>query len=165
MKPNSVPAHPHAIAAREARRAEAYAMGVDEAFIAALVDTFYDRVRGHDDLGPIFDARIHDWPAHLAQMNRFWQSILLSAGSFTGNPMMKHLAIPDIGESHFQTWLLLFYRTLHDIAPTPDAVALIGAKARMIAESLLTGIAVHRDRDAALASKMELPHVQPAAPA
>lgn len=165
MKPNSVLAHPHAIAAREARQTEARAMGIDEDFIAALVGEFYSRVRAHDVLGPIFDARIHDWPAHLAQMNRFWQTILLSAGNFSGNPMMKHMAIREIGESHFQTWLQLFYRTLHDIAPTPDAIGLIGAKARMIAESLLTGIAVHRDRDAALASKMELPHVQPAAPA
>lgn len=162
MKPNSVPAHPHAIAAREARQVEARAMGIDEAFIAALVDQFYGAVRAHEVLGPIFDARIDDWPKHLGQMNRFWQTILLSAGNFSGNPMMKHLAIPDIGETHFQTWLQLFYRTLHDLAPTPEAVALVGAKARMIAESLLTGIAIHRDRDEDLARKMELPHVQPA---
>jgi hemoglobin len=163
MKPNSVPAHPHAVAARETRRYEAREIGVDEAFIAALVDQFYSSVRAHEVLGPIFDARIDDWPAHLAQMNRFWQSILLSAGSFRGSPMTKHLAIPGIGESEFQTWLLLFYRTLHDIAPTPEAVELIGGKARIIAESLLTGIAIHRDRDTELARNMELPHVQPAA--
>ncbi|PKP98103.1 MAG: hypothetical protein CVT74_12050 [Alphaproteobacteria bacterium HGW-Alphaproteobacteria-13] len=162
MKPNSVPAHPHAIAAREMRQYEAREMGIDEAFIATLVDRFYAAVREHTVLGPIFNARIDDWPSHLAQMNRFWQSILLSAGSFRGNPMMKHLAIPDIGESEFQTWLLLFYQTLHDIAPTPGAVALIGGKARIIAESLLTGIAIHRDHDAELARNMELPHVQPA---
>lgn len=163
MKPNSVPAHPHAVAAREIRQHEARAMGIDEDFIAALVDQFYTAVRAHDVLGPIFDARIHDWPVHLAQMNRFWQSVLLGAGGFRGSPMMKHLAIPAIGESEFQTWLLLFYRTLHDLAPTPDAVALVGAKARIIAESLLTGIAIHRDHDAELARNMELPHVQPAA--
>ena len=29
----------------------------------------------------------------------------------------------------------------------------------MIAESLLTGIRLHRDRDADLSSKVELPHV------
>ena len=162
MKPNRVPAHPHAIAAREARQVEARALGIDEAFIAALVDRFYASVRAHEVLGPIFDARIDDWPTHLGQMNRFWQTILLSAGNFSGNPMMKHLAIPGIGESEFQTWLRLFYQTLHDLAPTPEAIALVGAKARMIAESLLTGIAIHRDRDEQLARNMELPHVQPA---
>ena len=54
-------------------------------------------------------------------------------------------------------WIL--YRTLRDLAPTEQAVALVGAKARMIAESLLTGIVVHRDRDPDLVRRMELPHV------
>jgi len=53
----------------------------------------------------------------------------------------------------------LVYQTLHDIAPTPEAVRHVGAKARMIAESLLTGIWVHRDRDDPLAKKVELPDV------
>ncbi|PQM28069.1 hypothetical protein CVO77_06005 [Sphingopyxis lindanitolerans] len=159
MTARTVQAHPHAIAAREERRAEAIAMGIDEAFIAALVDRFYGAVREDASLGPIFDARIDDWPKHLGQMNRFWQSILLSAGNFTGNPMMKHLAIPTIGQAHFQQWLRLFYQTLHDIAPTPEAISHIGAKARMIAESLLTGIWVHRDRDDPLTRKVELPDV------
>ena len=152
-------AHPHSLAARERRRGDARTMGIDEAFIAAMVDHFYTAVRADAVLGPIFEPRIDDWPRHLGQMNRFWQSILLSAGNFTGNPMMKHLAIPTIGQEHFQQWLRLFYQTLHDIAPTPEAVAHVGAKARMIAESLLTGIWVHRDRDQALSRKVGLPHV------
>ncbi|MBN8804952.1 MAG: group III truncated hemoglobin [Sphingopyxis terrae] len=155
----TVPAHPHAIAAREDRRAAAIAMGVDEAFIATLVDRFYAAIRRDALLGPIFDEHIHDWPAHLAQMNRFWQSILLGAGNFTGNPMAKHLAIPTIGERHFQHWLGLFYATLRDVAPSEGAVALVGARARMIAESLLTGIAVHRDRDPDITRRIVLPHV------
>ena len=52
------------------------------------------------------------------------------------------------------------YRTLDDVAPSEDAVALVGAKARMIAESLLTGIAIHRDRDPEITRRMELPHVR-----
>ncbi|MGN6691231.1 MAG: group III truncated hemoglobin [Sphingopyxis sp.] len=159
----TVAAHPHAIAARENRRAAAIAMGVDEEFIAALVDRFYAAIRADSELGPIFDERVDDWPAHLAQMNRFWQSILLGAGNFTGNPMVKHLAIPAIGQSHFQRWLRLFYRTLHDIAPTGAAAELIGMRARMIAESLLTGIAIHRDRDPDLARKVDLPDFAPVA--
>ena len=155
----TVPAHPHAIAAREERRAEALAMGIDEDFIAVLVDRFYTTIRADEELGPIFNERIGDWPAHLQQMNRFWQSILLSAGNFSGNPMVKHLAIPGLDEADFQRWLMLFYTTLDDIAPSPEAARHIGAKARMIAESLLTGIWVHRDHDQALSRKVELPHV------
>lgn len=151
--------HPHSLAAREKRREEAAEMGIDEAFIAALVDTFYAGIREDAVLGPIFNARVHDWPSHLGQMNRFWQSILLSAGNFTGNPMMKHLAIPTIGQDEFTRWLNLFFQTLRDLAPTPAAIDHVGAKARMIAESLLTGIAIHRDRDEGLSKKVELPYV------
>lgn len=147
MQKRTVAAHPHAIAAREDRRAAAIAMGVDETFIATLVDRFYAAIRDDDELGPIFDARVDDWPAHLAQMNRFWQSILLGAGNFTGNPMMKHLAIPAVGEAQFRRWLELFYATLRAIAPGEAAVALVGGRARMIAESLLGGILIHRDGD------------------
>jgi len=153
----SVPAHPHAIAARADRRAAAIAMGIDEAFIATLVDRFYAAIRVDAQLGPIFNARIDDWPAHLGQMNHFWQSILLGAGNFTGNPMMKHLAIPAIGQRHFQHWLALFYQTLRDIAPTEGAAELIAARARMIAESLLSGIVIHRDKDPGLAGGIDLP--------
>src|SRR3546814_12189894 len=116
-------ASPHAIADREEGVAEALAMGIDEPCIAELVDRFYASVREDAMRGPVFDARVDDWPKHLGQMNRFWQSILLSAGNFTGNPMMKHLAIPTIGQEHFQQWLRLFYQTLHAIAPSPEAVA------------------------------------------
>ena len=79
--------------------------------------------------------------------------------SFTGNPMAKHLANPTIGESHFQHLPVLFYAPLRDVAPSEGAVALVGARARMIAESLLTGIAVHRDRDPDITRRMVLPHV------
>jgi hemoglobin len=150
--------HPHSLAARERRRDDARAMGIDEAFIAAMVDHFYAAVRADAELGPIFEPRIADWPRHLGQMNRFWQSILLSAGNFSGNPMVKHLAIPGLDQAHFERWLQLFYATLHAIAPTPEAAGHIGAKARMIAESLLTGNRDHRDRDQALSRKVELPH-------
>ncbi|MDZ3830480.1 MAG: group III truncated hemoglobin [Sphingopyxis sp.] len=150
--------HPHAHAAREKRRTEASAIGIDEAFIATFVDDFYTAIRADALLGPIFAAHIDDWPAHLAQMNRFWQSILLSAGNFTGNPMVKHLAIPSLNEAHFVHWLRLFYATLARLAPTPEAAQLVGEKARMIADSLLSAIWVHRDHTPD--RKGELPHVQ-----
>lgn len=159
MTQTASPAHPHSVAARDKRRDDAAQMGIDDAFIAELVDAFYAQIRADEDLGPIFGARIEDWPKHLQQMNRFWQSILLSAGNFSGNPMVKHLAISGLDQQHFDRWLRIFYATLRDIAPSAEATQYIGAKARMIAESLLTGIWFQRDRDQALSKKVELPHV------
>ena len=145
--PDPTPAevHAHAAAARARKREEAGAIGIDDAFIARLVDTFYGKVRADALLGPIFAARITDWDWHLGRMKGFWRSILLGSGEFSGNPMAKHLAIPDLDADHFAHWLNLFYATLRDLEGDPAATGVVGKRARMIADSLLTGIATKRD--------------------
>lgn len=134
-----------AIAARQARRAAAEAVGIDAPFIALLVDSFYARIRADAVLGPIFNARISDWPAHLKQMKHFWASVLHASCSFSGHPMQKHIAIPGIEEAEFRRWLQLFDETLTAIAPSEEASQIVAARARQIADSLLTGIRLHRD--------------------
>lgn len=134
-----------AIAARQARKDAAEAVGVDAAYIALLVDSFYDRVRADAMLGPIFNTRISDWPKHLQQMKHFWASVLHASGTFSGNPMAKHIAIAKIEEAEFRRWLTLFDETLAAIEPHPEASAMVAARARQIADSLLTGIRIHRD--------------------
>lgn len=134
-----------ALAARQARRAAAEAVGVDAAYISLLVDSFYERIRSDEVLGPIFNARITDWPKHLHQMKHFWASVLHASGTFTGNPMAKHIAIPGIESAEFERWLMLFEETLKAIEPHPDASEMVAARARQIADSLLMGIRIHRD--------------------
>jgi hemoglobin len=132
-------------ALRQRLRDDAAAIGIDEGFIAVLVDTFYARIRQDPVLGPIFAQRVTDWPHHLGRMRAFWGSVLLHTGGFSGNPMLKHIAIPGIGRTEFLHWLDLFGQTLDELARHPDASALILAKARSIADSLYTGILTHRD--------------------
>lgn len=145
--PNPTPAdvQAHAAAARERKRADAAAIGIDEAFVDRFVESFYGRIRDDALLGPIFGARITDWPAHLGRMKTFWRSILMNSGEFSGNPMQKHLAIAGLGESHFAHWLELFYATLRELEEDPAATHLVGTRARMIADSLLTGIAMREN--------------------
>jgi len=145
--PDPTPAevHAHAAAARDRKRREAAAIGVDADFVSLFVDTFYDRVRADDLLGPIFAERITDWPVHLDRMTSFWRSILMNSGEFSGNPMIKHAVIPGLEHRHFAHWLDLFYATLRDLEQHPEATRLVGRRARMIADSLLTGIAMQRD--------------------
>jgi hemoglobin len=145
--PNPTPdeVHAHAAAARARKRAEAEAIGVDDAFIDRFVEAFYARIREDALLGPIFAARISDWPVHLGRMKTFWRSILHNSGEYSGNPMAKHLAIPGLGEADFARWLELFYATLRDLERDPAATRLVGTRARMIADSLLTGIATRAD--------------------
>ncbi|MCB2061137.1 MAG: group III truncated hemoglobin [Novosphingobium sp.] len=157
--PTPAEVHAHAAAARERKRSEAYAIGIDEGFISEFVDRFYARIRGDALLGPIFAKRIEDWDWHLNRMNRFWRSILHNSGEFSGNPMAKHLAIPGLEEGHFAHWLELFYETLRELERDPDATELVSMRARMIADSLLTGIAVQSGGLAKARAGGNLPHV------
>ena len=135
----------HTVAAREKKQADAEAVGIDETFISTLVDDFYARIRTDTVLGPIFHDRITDWPSHLERMKAFWRSVLYKSGEFSGNPMVKHIAIPKIAEPEFSRWLSLFSKTLDAIDVAPAARHLVLTRAQMIAESLLLGIRIHRD--------------------
>lgn len=84
--------------------------------VELLVDTFYGQVRANAVIGPIFDdvAQI-DWQEHLPKMYSFWSSILLDEHSYSGNPMIKHIALSrltEMGEKQFGEWLRLFHATV-----------------------------------------------------
>jgi hemoglobin len=149
----------HIAALRERKRAEAEALGVDADYIAALVERFYGKIRQDALLGPIFAERIADWDLHLGRMKQFWRSVLHASGEFAGNPMLKHVSIPELEERHFAHWLGLFYATLRELEPGDEATRFVGDRARMIADSLLTGIATHRHGLAGARAGENLPRV------
>ncbi len=144
---------------RAEKRSAAEEIGVDAAYVDHFVETFYGKIQQDDLLGPIFNERIADWPAHLARMKAFWRSVLHNSGEFAGNPMLKHIVIPGIEPRHFSHWLELFYQTLRAAEPTSEATALVGGRARMIADSLLTGITMHRDGLSGGRAGKDLPYV------
>lgn len=152
-------ARAHVLRARQAKRREAEAIGIDEGFVSDMVEGFYAAIREDDLLGPVFADRIADWPPHLARMKQFWRSILHNSGEFSGNPMARHMAIPGLEPLHFARWLELFYANLRTLAHDPRASEHVGERARMIAQSLLAGILVRRDGIAGAMHKDTLPHV------
>lgn len=79
--------------------------------ISTLVYGFYDRVRADALLGPIFNQHISDWDTHLKIMVRFWSSLLIGAGTYSGTPMPKHVALPELNAAMFKHWLVLFHET------------------------------------------------------
>ena len=122
---------------REEVRANAAAMGIDEAYISTLVETFYARIREHPLLGPIFENAIGDeWERHLATMKNFWASVALNAGLYSGKPVPAHVKHTEIQPWHFNIWLALFEQTLKDTAPTPGVVTYFLERAERIAQSL-----------------------------
>lgn len=83
--------------------------------IKLLVDTFYDKVRKDELIGPIFNDKIQDrWPQHLAKMYTFWQTVLLGEHTYYGSPFPPHAQLP-VEKEHFETWLALFSQTLDEL--------------------------------------------------
>lgn len=136
--------------ARARKACEADAMGIDDTLISRLVEHFYAGIRAHEMLGPIFERRVANWTPHLARMKDFWASIAIESGRFRGNPMAKHIAIPELTPAHFSAWLTLWDRAVADVVPDPAAADLFRDRARRIATSLQTGITLHNGGLAAL---------------
>lgn len=150
--------HPHATEVRETKRAAAAALGIDAAYVGQLVESFYTKVRSDPVLAPVFDARIADWAPHLARMKQFWGAVLLGDGPFRGSPMAKHVALTEVEAFHFKRWLVLFRATLSELEGDPAATALVTQRAEAIADSLYTGIRIHRDGRSDLAAMRGLSH-------
>ena len=124
-------------AKREQLQAQAAAMGIDEAYVSVLVDTFYERVRAHELLGPIFDKVIGgEWGAHLAKLKSFWGSVAMYTGQYSGKPVPAHQKLTGVEPWHFNIWLALFRQTLADTAPSQEVSDYFIERAERIAESL-----------------------------
>ena len=90
--------------------------------IETLVNTFYERVRGDDLLGFIFnDVAQTNWAAHLPKMYAFWETVLFRSGGYTGNPLAAHAklvtypgaphALTDTHKERFNADFLAFARS------------------------------------------------------
>jgi hemoglobin len=123
-----------------------YPAGVTEEMIRDLVHAFYGKARLDPELGPIFNAAIGDWDAHLAKLCDFWSSVMLMSGRYHGTPMQAHARLDAIKAGHFVRWLELFAETAQEVCP-PEAAALFMDRAERIARSLQIGIAVTRGED------------------
>lgn len=104
---------------------------IPEERIAAVVDEFYFRVQQDELLGPVFDAHIDDWGPHLERMKDFWSSVLLRTGRYSGNPLMKHMGVPEITLEHFNRWVDLFRETVEELCPPDEAEAFVFRSLRM----------------------------------
>lgn len=113
--------------------------------IRQMVDTFYDKVRVDPLLGGIFNGVIGDrWPAHLAKMYRFWGTVLINEGSYTGAPFRPHATMP-LEQKHFDRWLSLFHGTVEELFTGPVA-DLAHMNAVRMAEMFISRINLIRDQ-------------------
>ncbi|MGZ0655317.1 group III truncated hemoglobin [Coraliomargarita sp. W4R53] len=107
-----------------------------------LLRHFYADVRQQEVIGPIFNAHIKDWPAHLENIANFWSGILGGPAKYRGGMPIKHLAL-GLGEEHFQAWLGLWKRNCTTHLPQSEATEMT-AIADKIGLRLQTIIANHK---------------------
>jgi len=77
--------------------------GITEAMIAALVDTFYGRVREDSLLAPVF-ARVENWDEHLAKLRAFWSSVVLMSDVITASPCRPTCRFPSSRNTSTAGW-------------------------------------------------------------
>ena len=110
--------------------------------ISELVDSFYEKVRLDPEIGPIFNAAVDDWPAHLSVLKNFWTTVLLPERRYQGDPLAKHLQM-GLDPQHFARWLALFAETAREVMLPAHAEVVI-AKSHRIAETFQSAIAMRR---------------------
>ena len=117
------------------------AAAFDQAAIATLVDHFYEKVRRDLQIGPVFNAAVHDWDEHKRLLTSFWASVALRAGSYRGNPMAAHRPHP-IRAEHFDRWLELWAETCGEELDETHASQML-EYAQRIGRSLTYGLGLH----------------------
>ena len=98
--------------------------------LALLLRRFYADVRQHQGIGPIFAARIHDWPAHLEKIAGFWSGLTGGPALYGGGMAARHIPL-QLEEPHFHAWLELWRRHCRAHLQAAEAEEMI-----MIAEAL-----------------------------
>lgn len=108
--------------------------------LLSLLNAFYADVRQHAVIGPIFNARITDWKAHIAKIAEFWARATGGPSAYSGQMPMKHLAL-GLQPEHFSHWLELWdFNCRRHLAPA-EATEMsqlahgIGARLRQIVGS------------------------------
>lgn len=78
-----------------------------EAALRALLADFYARARADELLGPVFEAHVGDWEAHLDRVTAFWVTLLGGGAAWRGNLNGAHAGL-GIRGPHLARWLALF---------------------------------------------------------
>lgn len=112
---------------------------ITAAEIDAVVADFYEFVRQHPGLGPVFAAHVTDWPAHEAKIARFWRNAILFERSYDGNPMQVHKDAGNVRPGMFSTWLDLFDMVLRRNLE-PEIAAAWSVLAHRIGTGLRAGL-------------------------
>lgn len=87
--------------------------------IRLLIDSFYEKIKADDIIGPIFsDQTKINWNKQLPVMYQFWENTLFFTGTYQGNPMkfLIHVnQLVPLSALHFSQWINLFSSTVDEL--------------------------------------------------
>lgn len=82
--------------------------------IKILVDSFYEKVRADQLIGPIFNEEAQvNWDEHLPKLYAFWSDLLFGTTAYNGRPFPPHIRF-NLELLHFERWLQLFIMTVDE---------------------------------------------------
>ncbi|MGR3365916.1 MULTISPECIES: group III truncated hemoglobin [Roseobacteraceae] len=114
--------------------------------IERVVAVFYERIRNHPGLGPVFAVHVTDWPAHEAKVASFWANTILHERSYDGTPVAAHVNAGNVRPGMFSTWLALFDIVLN-AELRPDQAAAWSALAHRIGRSMRASVVERETHD------------------
>ncbi len=113
---------------------------LDRSLIKSFVEAFYQGIRAHAVLGPVFEDKLADhWDAHIETLTDFWMTVLAGERAYKGNPFAVHKRLEGLEASHFPLWLEVFDETATREL-SPELAAYATEKAHRIADSLKQGL-------------------------
>jgi hemoglobin len=110
-----------------------------------LLRRFYADVRQHQVIGPVFAARIQDWPSHLEKIAGFWSGLTGGPALYGGGMAARHIPL-QLEEQHFAAWLDLWRRHCRAHLKPAEAEELI-LVAEALGQRLRAITAMHRPQD------------------
>ena len=84
------------------------ALQIARSDIERVVASFYEAVRQHPGLGPVFAAHVSDWHTHEAKVVAFWAGAILQERGYDGNVVAAHVTAGNVKPGMFSMWLSLF---------------------------------------------------------
>jgi hemoglobin len=118
--------------------------------IFTLVDSFYEKIRKDQLIGPFFFRMIpaDKWPDHINKLTDFWETALFGIPKFKGNPIVAHRSVDkasgySIQQEHFGRWLHLWFTTIDELF-----IGKLAERAKKAARGMATGqfLAIWNDR-------------------
>jgi hemoglobin len=86
--------------------------------IALVVSQFYEKLLTDETIGHFFTEVITlDLQQHLPVIISFWDSMLLGANTYKGNPMTRHFELNSrstMERTHFDRWLQIWEETINE---------------------------------------------------